>query len=140
MPWNGHRSPWSCNSTRKRARCLLQETAERRFALRHWRGPAPAGPSEDSDDDNVALDDDESLPWPDRIRVQDWWKAHGSQMPADRRCFMGAPPSVEHCTQVLREGTQRQRFVAAQQRCLQAAGTPLFAVCAPAWRQQRLLA
>lgn len=98
------------------------------------------GPNDDPDDDNVALDDDESLPWPDRARVQGWWQVRAPRMPAHARCFMGAPPSAEQCTQVLREGTQRQRFVAAQQLCLQLPGTPLFPACAPSWRQQRRLA
>jgi hypothetical protein len=60
-------------------------------------------------------------------------------MPAGQRVFMGAPPSPEHCTQVLREGCQRQRAVAARHVCLAKPGTPLFAIAAPAWRQQRQL-
>ncbi len=49
-------------------------------------------------------------------------------------------PTVPYCKQVLREGTQRQRAVAALLRCLLQPGTLLFPTAAPAWRQQRLLA
>lgn len=96
-----------------------------------------SGPTDDPEDENVALDEDESLPWPARDLVHRWWAANGTQMTSEARCFMGGSPTPEHCTHVLREGTQRQRIVAAQQLCLQRPGTPLFPVCAPAWRQQR---
>ena len=99
-----------------------------------------SGPNDDPEDDNVALDEDEGLPWPDRDLVHRWWSAHDGALPHDTRCFVGAPPSAEHCMRVLREGFQRQRIVAAQLLCLLAPGTSLFAVCAPAWRQQRQLA
>jgi uncharacterized protein (TIGR02270 family) len=100
---------------------------------------APGGPSDDPADDNVAMDEDDSLPWPDRARVARWWQQHADGMPLDGRSFMGAPPGREQGAQVLREGFQRQRIVAARTLCLLAPGTRMFPVCAPAWRQQRLL-
>jgi uncharacterized protein (TIGR02270 family) len=103
-------------------------------------GTVPGGPSDDPADDDVALDADESLPWPDRARVERWWRQHADGMPLDRRSFMGQAPAPEPAAQVLREGTQRQRFVAARHLCLLVPGTRLFPVCAPSWRQQRLLA
>jgi len=98
-----------------------------------------SGPNDDPEDDDVAMDEDESLPWPQRDLVHRWWQANGGLMPIDARCFMGAAPTPEHCVQMLRDGTQRQRIVAARQQCLLVPGTPMFAVGAPAWRQQRLL-
>jgi uncharacterized protein (TIGR02270 family) len=100
----------------------------------------PGGPTDDPDDDDVDLDPDESLPWPDVERVQRWWQANALRMPAGMRCFMGQPVAADHCASVLREGFQRQRFVAAALLVLIAPGQRLFPVCAPAWRQQRLLA
>lgn len=100
----------------------------------------PGGPSDDPADDNVAMDPDDSLPWPDRARVAHWWQQHAGEMPVEQRSFMGRPVGNGPVAQVLREGTQRQRFVAARHACLLAPGTRLFPVCAPAWRQQRLLA
>ena len=101
---------------------------------------AQTGPNDDPEDTNVAMDEDDSLPWPQRDLVHRWWQAHAAQMPADARCFIGAPPTAAHCTGVLRDGYQRQRILASRQLCLQAPGTKLFPVCAPAWRQQRRLA
>jgi uncharacterized protein (TIGR02270 family) len=97
------------------------------------------GPTDDPQDDDVALDEDDSLPWPDRARVQAWWQAQAARWPAGRRWFVGAAPTREHCTQVLREGRQRVRILAARQLCLAAPGTRLFATAAPAWRQRRRL-
>ena len=56
------------------------------------------------------------------------------------RYFMGAPVTREHCIDVLKNGYQRQRILAAHYLCLLDPGTPLFNTSAPAWRQQRLLA
>lgn len=100
----------------------------------------PGGPNDDPEDTNVALDEDDGLPWPDRTLVERWWSAHAATMPLDARCFMGAPVSREHADEVLRSGFQRQRLVAARLRCLLAPGTPLFPTHAPSWRQSRLLA
>lgn len=102
------------------------------------------GPNDDPNDDFVALDDDESLPWPEAERVQGWWQTHQARFtttsPAGQRFFMGEQPSPAQALKVLREGGQRQRRAAAQWACLQAPGTPLFPTAAPAWRQQRWLA
>ena len=100
---------------------------------------AEFGPTADPDDANVAMDEDDSLPWPDPARVEDWWRAHGTRLAPEVRCFMGEAPSVEHCVSVLRTGFQRQRHAASQYRCLLNPGTPLFNVRAPTRRQQRLL-
>lgn len=97
------------------------------------------GPSDDPANDDVEMDPDDSLPWPDPARVQRWWESHAAGMPADARCFMGKAPSAEHCEEILREGFQRQRILAAHLLCLRLPGTRLFPFCAPSWRQQRML-
>ncbi|WP_229882813.1 TIGR02270 family protein [Pseudorhodoferax aquiterrae] len=104
--------------------------------------PPPAdlqtGPSDDPDDEDVALDDDENLPWPDPARVQRWWQARAGAFAAPR-CFVGAAPTPAHLGQVLRTGTQRQRALAAQLLVLLQPGQAGFNVAAPTWRQRRLL-
>ena len=95
------------------------------------------GPNSDPLDTDVALDEDDSLPFPEREKVQRWWQANSAAMPAGTRFFVGAPPSPEQLARVLREGFQRQRIAAARLRCLQQPGSALFATAAPAWRQQR---
>jgi uncharacterized protein (TIGR02270 family) len=98
------------------------------------------GPNDNPEDENVAMDEDDNLPWPDPAKIQAWWDANKSGFRKGERYFMGAPVSREHCIQVLKEGYQRQRIAAAQYLCLLEPGTQLFPTSAPAWRQQRWLA
>ncbi len=99
-----------------------------------------SGPNDDPDDENVEMDPDDGLPWPDPEKIAAWWKENESRFPAGQRFFMGAPPSMSHCLQVLKSGYQRQRIAAAIWRCILEPGTPLFPTDAPAWRQRRWLA
>ena len=99
-----------------------------------------SGPNDNPEDEDVAVDEDEGLPWPDQAKVQAWWSANSQRFEPGIRYFVGAPPSWAHCIEVLKTGYQRQRFAAAQHLCLLRPGTPLFNCAAPAWRQQRLLA
>ena len=99
-----------------------------------------SGPNDDPDDPNVDMDPDDGLPWPDRKKIEKWWAANGTRFPKGTRYFMGAPVTRAHCIDVLKNGYQRQRILAAHYLCLLEPGTPLFNTSAPAWRQQRLLA
>ena len=98
------------------------------------------GPNDDPADDDVAMDEDDSLPWPDPAKLAAWWQVNGPKFVAGTRCFMGEPPTVAHCHEVLMNGFQRQRSAAALYLRLMQPGSPLFNTAAPAWRQQRLLA
>ena len=98
------------------------------------------GPNDDPDDDNVAMDEDDSLPWPDVEKITAWWQANGQRFASGTRYFMGEPPTTALCLGVLNTGFQRQRRAAATYLCLLKTGTPLFNTAAPAWRQQHLLA
>ncbi len=99
-----------------------------------------SGPNDDPDDPNVDMDPDEGLPWPDPDKIEKWWTANASKFQKGQRYFMGAPVTREGCIEVLKNGYQRQRILAAHYLCLLNPGTPLFNTSAPAWRQQRLLA
>jgi uncharacterized protein (TIGR02270 family) len=98
-----------------------------------------SGPNDDPEDANVARDDDDSLPWPDPVRIQAWWDVNQQRFQPGVRYFIGERVSVQHCQKVLREGYQRQRMAAAEYLCLLQSGTRLFPTSAPAWRQQRWL-
>jgi uncharacterized protein (TIGR02270 family) len=98
------------------------------------------GPSENPEDPNVEMDPDEGLPWPDAKKVEEWWAENSSRFQKGTRYFMGKPVTREHCIDVLKNGYQRQRILAAHYLCLLEPGTPLFNTNAPAWRQERLLA
>jgi uncharacterized protein (TIGR02270 family) len=86
------------------------------------------------------MDADEGLMWPDQQKVEKWWAANGPRFQKGTRYFIGAPVTHEHCIDVLRNGYQRQRILAAHYLSLLNPGTPLFNTSAPAWRQQKLLA
>ena len=103
-------------------------------------GDVEFGPNDDPADGNVAMDEDEGLPWPDPEKIAGWWQAEGHRFAPGTRYFMGQPLSPSHCLAVLRNGFQRQRMAAALYLCLMNPGTPLFNTAAPAWRQQRWLA
>jgi uncharacterized protein (TIGR02270 family) len=98
-----------------------------------------AGPVDDPADDDVAMDEDDGLPWPDAGKVADAWAARAAGFPEGVRHFMGAPPSWDHAMQVRARGCQRQRRAASEYLCLLRPGTGLFPTSAPAWRQQRWL-
>jgi len=99
-----------------------------------------SGPNDDPDDPNVDLDPDDNLPWPDPVKIAQWWQQNQQRFQNGSRYFMGAPVTRQHCIHVLKEGYQRQRIAAAQYLCLLQPGSVLFPTSAPAWRQQRLLA
>lgn len=98
-----------------------------------------AGPSENPEDDDVALDPDEDLPWPEPDSIKAWWVKSGKNFKAGIRYLCGKPISRDHCQQILISGYQRQRNAATLEVVLLKPGLPLFAVRAPGWRQQRLL-
>jgi len=98
------------------------------------------GSTENPEDEDVAMDPDDSLPWPDPVKIAAWWTDNAPRFPSGVRYFMGEPVSIENGKRVLREGYQRQRIAAALYLSMLQPGTPLFPTSAPAWRQQRWLA
>ena len=98
-----------------------------------------AGPTEDPEDENVAMDADEDLPWPNPQLIEKWWSQNKSRFTTGTRYLCGQPIAVDSLNQVLRTGKQRQRRVAAIELAIRQHGTPLFNTSAPARRQQELL-
>ena len=107
---------------------------------RDWPEGFEAGPTEDPADENVDLDPDEDLPWPEPERVQAWWQARAGQFEAGRRYLAGRPVEAAGCREVLAAGFQRQRRAAALELALMDPKAPLFETRAPGFRQQKLLA
>lgn len=101
-------------------------------------GPG-SDPRDDPHCDEVAMDEDDALPWPDTAKINDWWQANASRFPAGGHFFGGEPASPGQCLAVLKSAGQRQRIAAAEYLSLMSPGTPLFNTAAPAWRQQWLL-
>ena len=50
-----------------------------------------SGPTDNPADENVALDPDEDLLWPDPALIQAWWQDNGARFPAGTRHLLGRP-------------------------------------------------
>jgi hypothetical protein len=66
-------------------------------------------------------------------------EAYQGQFHQGARYLLGKPMNPDWLRDILRNGRQRQRAAAALELALQQPGQPLFEVCAPGFRQQRLL-
>ncbi len=100
---------------------------------------AEVGPNENPDDDNVEMDPDEDLPFPDVQRVQQWWRDHSNRFTATQQYLYGQQTTVQHCKEMLRSGTQRIRYLAAVRIALANPEQPLFETRAVGKRQRQLL-
>lgn len=104
-----------------------------------WPEGFAAGPTEEPEDEDVAMDPDEDLPWPAPALIERWWAENAVRFPAGQRFLCGQPISEAHCLEVLRTGYQRQRIAAALELALMRPDRPLFEWRAPAFRQQAVL-
>jgi len=97
------------------------------------------GPTENPEDEDVAMDPDEDLPWPNHELVLGWWNRNRNQFNNGNRYLTGKQITAEHLQQVLRSGRQRQRAAAALELVIMRPGQPLFEVRAQGIRQQKIL-
>lgn len=104
-----------------------------------WPEGFEAGPTENPEDENVTMDADEDLPWPNPGLIQVWWEKNQQSFQSGTRYLVGKPISIEHCQQVLRMGLQRQRRAAALELAILQKDDPLFNTSAPGFRQQQWL-
>jgi len=98
-----------------------------------------SGPTDNPEDENVEMDPDENLPWPDAALLQKWWTAHQGNFARGTRYLLGQPITPESLREALKTGYQRQRAAAALELAILKPGRPLFEVRAPGWRQQGML-
>lgn len=104
-----------------------------------WPDGFEAGPTEDPEDENVAMDPDEDLPWPAPELIQKWWASNKKNFQNGTRYLVGKPIATDSLQQVLRNGFQRQRAAAALELAMRQSTQPLFEVRAPGFRQKQLL-
>jgi uncharacterized protein (TIGR02270 family) len=104
-----------------------------------WPEGFEAGPTEDPEDENVEMDPDEDLPWPQPEKVRSWWDKRRTEFWDGSRYLCGKPIDEAACRDVLRSGLQRQRRAAALELALMHPNAPLFNTSAPGFRQQRFL-
>jgi uncharacterized protein (TIGR02270 family) len=94
----------------------LEGTAPKDFAT---------GPNDDPNDDNVATDIDDDLPWPNATRVRAWWEKNQSRFQPATRYFLGKPITPDLLQATLQHGNQRQRTAAALELALTEPKQPL---------------
>lgn len=98
-----------------------------------------SGPTENPEDENVEMDADEDLPWPNTQLIEKWWSAHRLEITNGTRYLLGKPMAIDSLKEALRNGKQRQRRAASIELAMRQPGTPLFNTSAPGFRQQALL-
>ncbi|MBW2739286.1 MAG: TIGR02270 family protein [Deltaproteobacteria bacterium] len=104
-----------------------------------WPEGFEAGPTESPEDEDVEMDPDEDLPWPEPELIAGWWDKNKGKFANGTRYLLGQPISYKHLQQVLRNGYQRQRAAAALELAMLHPGKPLFEVRAPGFRQKQIL-
>jgi len=104
-----------------------------------WPEGFEAGPTEGPEDEEVVMDPDEDLPWPEPELIANWWADNGGKFAVGTRHLLGKPISLDNLRRVLREGRQRQRAAAALELVLGEPAQPLFEVRAPGRRQLKRL-
>ena len=109
----------------------------------HLAGNRPVAfegdPTEDPNDENVKVDPDDNLQWPDPAAAEHWWVQHAGEFAPGIRYLLGKAISIDWIHDVLRMARQGQRRAAAIELAIQRRGQPLFNVRAPGFRQQQLL-
>ncbi|MDA7746352.1 TIGR02270 family protein [Psychromonas sp.] len=78
----------------------------------------PLYPNDDSDSEDVGLDEDENLPHPDINKVTALWRSIGTNFIVGQRYFMGKSISINWLQYIINNGTQRQRHSAALELAL----------------------
>ncbi len=68
---------------------------------------------ENIEDDEMELDEDENLPYPNQNKVAALWRNHGQNFLIGRRYFIGKTVTSDWLKSILSNGTQRQRHAAA---------------------------
>lgn len=72
------------------------------------------GPTEEPDDDDVSMDPEDGLPWPDPAALEGWWKREGKRFQTGTRYLLGQPMGeTGWLEKVVATGNQAARAAAA---------------------------
>jgi uncharacterized protein (TIGR02270 family) len=99
-----------------------------------------SGPNDDPADENVALDEDDRLPWPDPAKVAEWWTKNKARFNVGTAYFLGAPKASADWLGTLSDGFQRQRRAAALELAIRQPNRVVFEVRARGRLQRQMLA
>ena len=97
------------------------------------------GPTDKPEDENIDMDPDEDLPWPNPVLIAKWWKENRGAYQDNKKYILGKEVSLMQYKTVLMKGTQKQRAFAAVAIAVHQQNQPIFNVCLPARRQKYLL-
>jgi uncharacterized protein (TIGR02270 family) len=98
-----------------------------------------SGPNDDPADENVALDEDDNLAWPDPGRIGSWWQANRGNYQAGAAYFLGTPKRATDWLAALSDAFQRQRCAAALELAIRMPQAAMFEVRARGRLQRRLI-
>jgi len=93
------------------------------------------GPSEEAEDENVEIDPDEDLPWPNPELIKNWWQKHRKDFRSGVRYLRGKEIKKKSLQDALLHGNQRQRAAAALELAIREPMQPLFEVQVPGKRR-----
>jgi uncharacterized protein (TIGR02270 family) len=99
-----------------------------------------SGPNDDPADENVALDEDEYLPWPDPEKIGQWWATNRSRFDVGTPYFLGTPKPAADWLEALSDAFQRQRHAAALELAIRQPDKAMFEVRARGRLQRQLIA
>ena len=94
-----------------------------------WPDGFEAGPNDDPEDENVEMDEDENLPWPEPGPIAEWWEQNRTRFRSNVRYLLGFELDNETwLRKVLLLGRQRDRATAALELAIRNPTEPLFNV------------
>lgn len=101
-----------------------------------WPAGFEAGPNDSPLDENVGIDPDQDLAFPNPRLLSEWWLRNSFTLTPGVRHLAGQPITVLALEDTLRRAPQRIRTAAAVELTLRQSGRPLFEVRAPAAQQR----
>jgi uncharacterized protein (TIGR02270 family) len=99
-----------------------------------------SGSNDDPEDENVALDEDDRLPWPEPAKVGEWWTRNKARFSVGTAYFLGQPKASADWLGALSDAFQRQRRAAALELAIRQPTRAMFEVRARGRLQRQLLA
>jgi uncharacterized protein (TIGR02270 family) len=91
-----------------------------------WPEGFEVGPNDDPEDEDVDMDPDEDLSWPDADLVAQWWARNSGAFSNGTRFLAGSPVSPDECSQIVKTGVQQLRQAAALELALSQPETAFF--------------
>jgi uncharacterized protein (TIGR02270 family) len=98
-----------------------------------------SGPNDDLEDENVALEEDDRLPWPDPVKVGEWWTKNKGRFSSGTAYFLGQPKASADWLGALSDAFQRQRRAAALELAIRQPNRAMFEVRARGRLQRQLI-